>query len=183
MTAKEYGALRLDLKKAGFQCSLVRNRLFKAAIRDAGLEKSVDSPYSRLSSSDSERLQNMFVGPTCVATMNLPQSEMDSVKMMEKFVSIMATRTSGLAGVSAKKIPRDPSKFLILGARMDGMVLSQDQMSRVRKEFPLGVSGIHAQLLGILEASQREMLGLLQAPGQSLVMNLEQLGKQKAESE
>jgi ribosomal protein L10 len=147
MTSKEYKLLRLDLKKQGFGACLIRNSVYKAALRDDTTEA------SGLSEPDVDKLKHMFVGPTCVVSS--PDTAMDAVALLDSFVQ---TVVKG----------RNPRKFLILGGKLDRMVLSADEIASVRKEYPMGVTGLREQLVSMLDS----------AGGRNLVDNLERSGGQ-----
>lgn len=77
---------------------------------------------------------------------------------------------------------RNPNRFMILGAKFDGMALSMDEIVAIRRAYPKGVSSIHAQLVGLLEMSKRSVADAIETPAKSLAMILDQRSRDLKEN-
>jgi hypothetical protein len=140
----------------GFRGTLVRNSLYKAALRDSCIE----DVNNGLDPAHIEKLKHLFVGPTCVVSSSDP--EIDGVALLNLFAKTVATKE------------RDSSKYLILGAKFDRMVLSADEIAGVRRDYPMGSKGLHAQLLGMLETWPTRLVDAVErGGGRDLTMALE----------
>jgi large subunit ribosomal protein L10 len=144
LTAHEYKQMKLDIKKAGFTVTAVRNSVFCAAVNDFANENKLKGI---------KRLKELFVGPSVVVFSNASDDEKpmivaDFFKAMEKH----------------------GKKTLVVGGRLDGVVLSCDQLKEVVKLPPLSM--LRSELLGVLSQPAAMVKGVLEQNQKALMLAL-----------
>lgn len=155
LSANQYDQLQFDLRSAGFQVSVVRNNLYSAALRDV----LYNHKTCKTKPGNIKKLRGMFCGPTAVATFSQPET--DTVNILESF----------------SKIVSNHSQTLVSGGWIDGMALTWDEISMIRKTYPGGLNSLHGQLIGLLEGARRGPVDALESTGKRMIMMLEQRTK------
>lgn len=155
-SAQEYKKFRLDFNKNNFKSTWIRNNLFKAALKSAAQSDQQKFDMKHLQS----KMTHMFVGSTIIISTNRRDwgyDAVDTIALLSKFTSI------------STKHP----KAMVIGAKLDGMVLTLDEMNKIKKMYPGGIKALQSELLGTLEASKRAVVDVLESTPKSLILNLE----------
>ncbi len=129
LTVKELTDLRNELRKNGAKFKVIKNRLAQRALKGTKFEK----------------LEDMFAGPTGIATSKDPVA---AAKVTFEF---------------AKK----NQKLIIVGAGMGETVLDPKGVEALAK-LP-SLDEIRSRLVGLLVAAPTKLAGVLQAPARDLV--------------
>ncbi|KAJ3031254.1 UNVERIFIED_CONTAM: hypothetical protein HDU68_005593 [Siphonaria sp. JEL0065] len=149
LTAAEFKTFKQRLAEKGFVATQVRNALFVAAARDAGLPREV----SRL-----------FVGPSIVFFAPTPLTG-DASTSNPAAAAVAVVSSAALGPILTKKV-------LIAGAIFESKhVLSKDQLERVA-ELP-SKQRLHEQLVGLLSAPASRLVGVLSSQPSSLLRTLQ----------
>ena len=153
LTAQEYRNIKLRLREKGFNTETIRNDVFKEAITFH--EKQLVEAGNVGVAQRMEDFRNLIVTKLCVVWSNIPDHE-------------QPTLLKDFADVAAKF----PKKSLVVGAKLDGMVLTADTLKEVVKMPSL--SQLRAELLGSLSYPSQSLVSVLQRRPQELLMALTQ---------
>ena len=175
LTSAEYDQLQLDFLGEELKTTFVRNAIFNAAFRD---HHQNDSQVFRKDKDwQLSKIKSMLVGPSCIVFIPPNQttpskiSQLETPDILKKFSKVLA-----------KQPPNIQSKTLVVGTKIDNMVLTKDAVADLIKKYPQGKTGLLAELLGILEMSgARRIIDTLESGQKSLVLDLLQHEKQMKE--
>ncbi|KAJ3046546.1 hypothetical protein HK097_000766 [Rhizophlyctis rosea] len=153
MTASEYRSLKLRLREKGFHTEMIKNNVFKEAITLH--EKELVEAGTTNVAQRMEDFRNLIVTKLCVVYSNIPDHEQPT--LLKDFADIAA---------------KFPKKTLVVGAKLDGMVLTSDMLKEVVKMPSL--SHLRAELVGLLSYPSQSLVSVLQRRPQELLMALTQ---------
>ena len=129
LTVSEISDLRAELRKEGGSFKVTKNSLTKLALKGTKFEQ----------------LEDLFAGPTGVAT---SQDPVAAAKVAHKFA-------------------KDNDKLVILGGALGEMVLDAKGVEAIAK-LP-SLDEIRSKLVGLLQAPAQKIAGVMQAPARELV--------------
>lgn len=128
LTVAEISELRSNLRQQEASFKVTKNSLAKRAIKGTAYES----------------LEDMFAGPTAVASSKDPVA---AAKVTFDFA-------------------KDHDKLIILGGSLGGKMLSKEEVEQLAK-LP-SMDEIRSKLVGLLVAPQTKLAGLMQAPAREL---------------
>ncbi|KAH6588549.1 hypothetical protein BASA50_010676 [Batrachochytrium salamandrivorans] len=156
MTAQECREFKLTLGQIGFQCLVVRNGLFNAAVQ---------SLFSAQGNRSLAPLGHLAVGPTMVVFSNLSDAEAAQLATQAHRAPVGL-----LAGF--QKAVRMNKKLVFVGGVLDRTLLTSDTFAKVLT-LP-SLAHMHGEILGLLQMPAQQLVEALAQTPATLLATLKQ---------